>query len=114
MIHNTPSAELGMLAFLAVYVVTNLGAFAGIIALADATGKENIRDFDGFGRRSPWIAFGMGLCLLSLAGAPPMAGFFTKLFILLAACSQGCGLTLLVVLALITSAISIVFYVHTL
>ena len=58
----------GLLAFLAVYVVTNIGAFAGIIALADATGKENIRDFDGFGRRSPWIAAGMALCLLSLAG----------------------------------------------
>jgi NADH-quinone oxidoreductase subunit N len=114
MIHNTSSAELGMLAFLAVYVVTNLGAFAGIIALADATGKENIRDFDGFGRRSPWIAFGMGLSLLSLAGVPPMAGFLSKLFILVAVWNQGSGLTWLVILALINSAISIVYYVNVL
>ncbi|MGH2516906.1 MAG: NADH-quinone oxidoreductase subunit N, partial [Ktedonobacterales bacterium] len=56
MIHNTSAGDLGMLAFLAVYVVTNIGVFAGIIALANATGKENIRDFDGFGRRAPLIA----------------------------------------------------------
>ncbi len=114
MIHNTPSAELGMLAFLAVYVVTNIGAFAGIIALADATGKENIRDFDGFGRRSPWIAFGFALCLLSLAGIPPMAGFLSKVFILVSAWNQGSGLTWLVILGLINSAISIVYYVNIL
>jgi NADH-quinone oxidoreductase subunit N len=112
MIHNTPSAELGMLAFLAVYVVTNIGAFAGIIALADATGKENIRDFDGFGRRSPWIAFGFALCLLSLAGIPPMAGFLSKIFILVSAWNQGSGLTWLVILGLINSAISIAYYVN--
>jgi NADH-quinone oxidoreductase subunit N len=114
MIHGSQSGNLGILAFLAVYVVTNIGAFAGIIALADATGKEGIRDFDGFGRRAPWIAFGMGLCLLSLAGVPPMAGFLSKLFILVAAWNQGAGLTWLVVLALINTAISIVYYVNIL
>jgi NADH-quinone oxidoreductase subunit N len=112
MIHNTPGATLGMLAFLAVYVVTNIGVFAGIIGLGDATGKENIRDFDGLGRRAPFIAAGMGLCLLSLAGIPPQAGFLSKLFILWSAWSQGSGLTWLVVLALINSAISIVYYAN--
>jgi NADH-quinone oxidoreductase subunit N len=112
MIHNNSFADLGMLAFLAVYVVTNIGVFAGIIALANATGKENIRDFDGFGRRSPFIAFGMALCLLSLSGVPPMAGFWSKLLILLGAWQQGSALTWLVVLGLIKSAISIVYYVN--
>ena len=78
MIHNTAAGTLGLLAFLAVYVVTNIGAFAGIVGLADATGKESIRDFDGLGRRSPWIAAGLGLCLLSLAGIPPQAGFLEQ------------------------------------
>ena len=41
MIHNTAAGTLGLLAFLAVYVVTNIGAFAGIVGLADATGKES-------------------------------------------------------------------------
>jgi NADH-quinone oxidoreductase subunit N len=106
------AGNLGILTFLAVYVVTNIGVFAGIIALADATGRENIRDYDGFGRRSPFIAFGMALCLLSLAGIPPMAGFFSKLFILWSAWSQGSALTWLVVLGLINSAISLVYYVN--
>ncbi len=114
MIHNTAAGILGLLTFLAVYVVTNIGAFAGIIGLADATGKENIRDFDGLGRRSPWIAFGMGLCLLSLAGIPPQAGFMSKLFIFFAAWQQGSGLTWLVVLGLLNSAIAIVYYVNVL
>ncbi len=112
MIHNTAAGDIGMLAFLAVYVITNIGVFAGIIALADATGKEGIRDFDGFGRRNPLIAFGMALCLLSLAGVPPMAGFLSKLFILWSAWNEGSALTWLVVLGLINSAISIVYYVN--
>ncbi|MGZ3585412.1 MAG: NADH-quinone oxidoreductase subunit N, partial [Ktedonobacterales bacterium] len=111
-INNTPAGYLGMLTFLAVYVVTNIGAFTGIIGLADATGKENIRDFDGLGRRSPWIAAGLGFCLLSLAGIPPFAGFLSKLFLLWSAWSEGSALTWLVVLALINSAISIVYYAN--
>jgi NADH-quinone oxidoreductase subunit N len=112
MIHNTAIGNEGMLVFLFIYVITNLGTFAGIIALADATGREGIRDFDGFGRRSPFMAFGTGLCLLSLAGIPPMAGFFGKLFIFFAAWSQGGALTWLVVLGLINSAISMVYYAN--
>jgi NADH-quinone oxidoreductase subunit N len=113
MIHSTPAGLFGMLAFLFVYVVTNIGAFTGIIALADASGKENIRDFDGMGRNSPWIAAGMGLCLLGLAGIPLIpAGFLSKLFIFWSAWQEGPGLALLVVLGLINSTISIVYYAN--
>ncbi|MBF6591957.1 MAG: NADH-quinone oxidoreductase subunit N, partial [Ktedonobacterales bacterium] len=113
MIHNTATGDLGMLAFLFVYVVTNIGAFAGIIALADASGKEKIRDFDGMGRNSPWIAAGLAFCLLALAGIPLIpAGFLSKLFIFWAAWHEGGGLTFLVVLGLINSTISIVYYAN--
>src|SRR5260370_12068991 len=54
----------------------------------------------------------MGGCLLWLAGIPPMAGFFSKLFILWSAWNQGSALTWLVVLGLINSAISLVYYVN--
>lgn len=111
-IHKSAVGNQAMMVFLFVYVVTNIGAFAGIIALADATGRENIRDFDGFGRRSPWIAAGMGVCLLTLAGIPPMAGFWSKLVIFWAAWGQGSGMTLLVILGLLMSAISIVYYAN--
>jgi NADH-quinone oxidoreductase subunit N len=111
-INNSAVGTTAVLVFLFVYVVTNIGAFTGIIALADATGKENIRDFDGFGRRSPWIAAGMAFCLLALAGIPPMAGFLSKLFIFFTAWGEGSGLTFLVILGLINSTISIVYYAN--
>jgi NADH-quinone oxidoreductase subunit N len=111
-INNTPAGNQAMLAFLLVYVVTNVGAFTGIIALADATGRENIRDFDGFGRRSPWIATGLALCMLALAGMPPMAGFLSKLVILWSAWGQGGGMEALVILGLVMSAVSIVYYAN--
>jgi NADH:ubiquinone oxidoreductase subunit 2 (subunit N) len=111
-INHTVFGAQAMLVFLFVFVVTNIGVFAGIIALADATGRENIRDFDGFGRRSPWIAAGMGVCLLTLAGIPPMAGFWSKLVIFWAAWGQGSGMTLLVILGLLMSAVSIVYYAN--
>ena len=111
-IHKSATGNQAMMVFLFVYVVTNIGAFAGIIALADATGRENIRDFDGFGRRSPWIAAGTALCLLALAGIPPMAGFLSKLVIFWAAWGQGSGMTALVIIGLLMSAISIVYYAN--
>jgi NADH-quinone oxidoreductase subunit N len=111
-IRNSAIGTTAVLVFLFVFVVTNIGAFTGIIALADATGKENIRDFDGFGRRSPWIAAGMAFCLLALAGIPPMAGFLSKLFIFFTAWGEGNALTWLVILGLINSTISIVYYAN--
>ena len=114
MIHNTPAGSQAVLAFLFVYVVTNLGAFAGIIALADATGRERIRDFDGLWRRSPAVALGLGLCMLSLAGWPPTAGFLSKLFLFFTAWQAGSALPWLVIIGLINSAISMVYYANIL
>jgi NADH-quinone oxidoreductase subunit N len=111
-IHKTSAGSQAMMVFLFVFVVTNIGAFAGIIALGDATGRENIRDFDGFGRRSPWIAAGMAVCFLALAGIPPMAGFLSKLVIFWAAWGQGSGMTILVIIGLLMSAVSIVYYAN--
>src|SRR6266516_2993465 len=67
-----------VLFYILVYVLTNLGAFAGIIPLANATGGEKIDDFRGLGKRAPLLSGGTALCLLSLAGIPPMAGFMSK------------------------------------
>jgi NADH-quinone oxidoreductase subunit N len=94
--------------FLFVYVLTNLGAFAGIIALGHALGSENIRDFNGLRFRNAWLAVGTSICLLSLAGVPPMAGFFAK-FVLFAAAWQQ-GLTWLVVVGVLNSLVSMGYY----
>lgn len=102
------SGNSAVLFFILVYVVTNLGAFAGIIALAHATGGERIEDFRGLAKRAPALSAGTALCLLSLAGIPPMAGFVSKVFIFTAAWSQDLGW--LVIIALLTSVVSLVYY----
>jgi proton-translocating NADH-quinone oxidoreductase chain N len=102
------SGSSAVLFFIFVYVLTNLGAFAGIIALANATGGEKIEDFRGLAKRAPLLSAGTALCLLSLSGIPPMAGFVSKVFIFTAAWSQ--GLSWLVVIALINTVVSLVYY----
>jgi NADH-quinone oxidoreductase subunit N len=110
LVSGKPDGNSAVLFFLLVYVVTNLGAFAGIIALANATGRESIRDFQGMHWRNPLLALGTAICLLSLAGMPPMAGFLAKVYIFAAAWQQ--GLTWLVVIAVLNSAVSLVYYLR--
>lgn len=119
---NKSDGNSAVLFFIFVYVLTNLGAFSGIIALANATGGERIEDFRGLARRAPLLSLGTALCLLSLGGIPPMAGFVSKVFIFTAAWGQGQALisggqavagqflNVLVVVALINSIISLVYY----
>ena len=102
------SGNSAVLFFILIYVLTNLGAFAGIVALAHATGGEDIEDFRGLGKRAPVLSACTALCMLSLAGIPPMAGFISKIFIFTAAWSAGFGW--LVIIALLTSVVSLVYY----
>ena len=103
-----PDGDSAVLFFILVYVITNLGAFSGIIALANATGGERIEDFKGLAKRAPLLSAGTALCLLSLAGIPPMAGFVSKVFIFTAAWGE--GLSWLVVIALLNTTVSLVYY----
>src|SRR5713101_1375714 len=117
-----PDGDSAVLFFILVYVITNLGAFSGIIALANATGGEKIDDFKGLAKRAPLLSAGTALCLLSLAGIPPMAGFISKVFIFTAAWGQSQSLLAqgnsllsgwliaLVVIGLLNSVISMVYY----
>ena len=105
---NNAGGNTAVLFFILVYVVTNLGAFSGIIALANATGGERIEDFRGLFSRAPLLSTGTALCLLSLAGIPPVAGFWSKIFIFTAA--WGLGLNWLVIIALINTIVSLVYY----
>jgi NADH-quinone oxidoreductase subunit N len=103
-----PDGNASALFFILVYVITNLGAFSGIIALADLTGGERVEDFRGLFKRAPLLSTGTALCLLSLAGIPPVAGFFSKIFLFTT--GWGLGQTLLVVVALLNSIVSLVYY----
>src|SRR3989454_2413727 len=86
---NQADGNAAVLFFIFVYVLTNLGAFSGIIALVNATGGERIEDFRGLGRRAPLLSLGTALCLLSLGGIPPMAGVVSKVFLFPAVLGQG-------------------------
>ncbi len=97
-----------VLFYLLAYTVTNLGAFTAVIAAARLTGSEQISDLRGLGQRSSWIAFALAVSLLSLAGLPPFAGFFAKLYIFQAALERGLGW--LVVAGVVNSAISLYYY----
>ena len=105
---NKSDGNSTVLFFILVYVLTNLGAFSGIIALADLTGGEKIEDFRGLFRRAPLLSAATAFCLLSLAGIPPTAGFWSKVFIFTAA--WGLGQQWLVIIALLNSVVSLVYY----
>ena len=75
----------GMLLYLLAYLFTNLGAFAVVIAFFQATGSDEIEDYAGLMRRSPWLAASLAIFFLSLVGIPPTAGFVGKVLIFAAA-----------------------------
>ena len=104
----SPRGVAGVLLYLAAYAVTNLGAFAVIIAFSNQTGSDEIEDYAGMHKRAPVLALVMIVCLLSLAGIPPMAGFMGKLWIFSAAIDE--GLLWLAVVGVVNSVISVSYY----
>ena len=94
--------------FVSIYVFTNLAAFGVIQAISTQTGKEQMDDYNGLYRTNPKLSLVMMLALFSLAGIPPVAGFFGKFFLFTAAASQ--GLYFLVFLAVVNVTISLYYY----
>ena len=71
-------AFFGSLTYLLVYAFMNLGAFAAVIAVAERTGSGEIDDWAGLARYAPGLASLLGVFFFSLAGIPPLAGWFAK------------------------------------
>ena len=94
--------------FISIYVFTNLAAFGVVQSISSQTGKENMDDYNGLYRTNPKLSLIMMLALFSLAGIPPVAGFFGKFFLFTAAASQ--GLYLLVFIAVVNVTISLYYY----
>lgn len=94
--------------YLLVYAFTNIGAFAVLIVMARYVADEDIQAYSGLARRAPWLSAAMAFCLLSLAGLPPLAGFFSKLYVFWAIAEN--GMYWLVLAGLINSAISLYYY----
>lgn len=94
--------------FVLVYVFSNLAAFGVVQAISLQTGKEDIKDYEGLYRTNPNLSLVMMLALFSLAGIPPVAGFFGKFFLFTAAASE--GYYFLVFLAVVNVTISLYYY----
>ena len=105
---GTKMGNDAILFYLLAYLFANLGAFAVVIAVSHAIGSDDIDDYNGLGRRSPFLAFSMLVFLLSLAGVPPLAGFIGKLYIFIAAIKE--GLYTLITVGLINIVISMYYY----
>nr|YP_010289778.1 NADH dehydrogenase subunit 2 [Smelowskia tibetica]YP_010289794.1 NADH dehydrogenase subunit 2 [Smelowskia tibetica]UKP89211.1 NADH dehydrogenase subunit 2 [Smelowskia tibetica]UKP89212.1 NADH dehydrogenase subunit 2 [Smelowskia tibetica] len=97
-----------MITYMLFYIAMNLGTFACIILFGLRTGTDNIRDYAGLYTKDPFLALSLALCLLSLGGLPPLAGFFGKLHLFW--CGWQAGLYFLVSIGLLTSVLSIYYY----
>ncbi len=105
---GTKMGSDAILFYLLAYLFANTGAFAVVIAVSHAIGSDQIDNYSGLNRRSPFLAFSMLLFLLSLAGVPPLAGFIGKLYIFVAAIKE--GLYTLITVGLINIIISLYYY----
>nr|YP_010465541.1 NADH dehydrogenase subunit B [Phlomis fruticosa]YP_010465609.1 NADH dehydrogenase subunit B [Phlomis fruticosa]WAS34098.1 NADH-plastoquinone oxidoreductase subunit 2 [Phlomis herba-venti subsp. pungens]UUL98761.1 NADH dehydrogenase subunit B [Phlomis fruticosa]UUL98829.1 NADH dehydrogenase subunit B [Phlomis fruticosa]UVF37148.1 NADH dehydrogenase subunit B [Phlomis fruticosa]UVF37164.1 NADH dehydrogenase subunit B [Phlomis fruticosa] len=97
-----------MITYMLFYISMNLGTFACIVLFGLRTGTDNIRDYAGLYTKDPFLALSLALCLLSLGGLPPLAGFFGKLYLFW--CGWQAGLYSLVLIGLLTSVVSIYYY----
>nr|UWV19028.1 NADH-plastoquinone oxidoreductase subunit 2 [Coronilla valentina subsp. glauca]UWV19043.1 NADH-plastoquinone oxidoreductase subunit 2 [Coronilla valentina subsp. glauca] len=97
-----------MITYMLFYISMNLGTFACIVSFGLRTGTDNIRDYAGLYTKDPFLALSLALCLLSLGGLPPLAGFFGKLYLFW--CGWQAGLYFLVSIGLLMSVVSIYYY----
>jgi NADH-quinone oxidoreductase subunit N len=108
---GTRASYAASLVYLATYTVMNLGAFGVVAVLERADGRgTGLADYAGLARRRPWLAAALLLCLLSLAGIPPLAGFLGKWAVFYAAVTG--GHTELAVVGLLTSITGVYYYLR--
>ena len=100
----------GLLFYLGAYLFMNLGAFAVVAAVESLSSSVDLAAYRGLSRRQPFLALSLTLCLLSLAGLPPLVGFVGKTLLFGAAIGAGFGW--LAVIAAINTAISLYYYVR--
>jgi NADH-quinone oxidoreductase subunit N len=108
MISGTTYGMATVIYFILVYVFSNLAAFGVVSIVKNNTGKENIDDYNGFYQTNPRLSMVMLLALFSLAGIPPLAGFFGKFFLFAAIAEQ--GMYWLVLIAVINTIVSLYYY----
>jgi NADH-quinone oxidoreductase subunit N len=107
----TPEGVQGVIVYMAIYLAMTLGTFAVILSMRrNGELVENISDLAGLARTSPGMAFFLGVMMFSLAGIPPLAGFFAKYFVFLAAIKA--GLYALAVIGVLASVVGAYYYLR--
>ncbi|MBW4421067.1 MAG: NAD(P)H-quinone oxidoreductase subunit N [Myxacorys californica WJT36-NPBG1] len=110
LILGTNAGYSSMVFYLMVYLFMNLGAFTCVILFSLRTGTDQISEYSGLYQKDPLLTLALSVCLLSLGGIPPLAGFFGKLYLFWAGWQAGAYP--LVILGLVTSVISIYYYIR--
>jgi NADH-quinone oxidoreductase subunit N len=114
--HTTQSLA-ALLYYVITYALATLGAFAVIAIVEEQKGSDSISSFNGLGRQAPVLSFCLAIFILSLAGIPPLAGFFGKFYLfvtVLASTPQPVEFLWLIVLAIAMSAVSLYYYLRVL
>jgi NADH-quinone oxidoreductase subunit N len=108
---GTAAGVQGVATYMAIYLVMTLGAFAAILSMR-VNGKpvEQISDLAGLSRTNPPMAFFLAMLMFSLAGVPPLAGFFAKFYVFMAAVEA--HLYWLAVIGILTSAVAAFYYLR--
>jgi len=101
----------GVLVYTAIYIAMNIGAFAVLVAMRrNGRAVEGVDDLAGLGRTDPAMALAMAIFMFSMAGVPPMAGFFAKIYVLLPAIEQ--GFWVMAVIGVLSSVVSAYYYLR--
>ncbi|MGX7742807.1 NADH-quinone oxidoreductase subunit NuoN [Rhodopseudomonas parapalustris] len=106
---GTVEGAQGVIVYISIYVAMTLGAFAVILSMRrNGQHVESISDFAGLSRTNPPLAFFFAMLLFSLAGIPPLAGFFAKFYVFMAAIKA--GLFVLAVIGVVCSVVGAYYY----
>ena len=105
---NSAMGTASVVYFILIYTFSNLAAFGVAAAIASQTGKEKIDDYKGLYQTNPFLSWVLALALFSLAGIPPTAGFFGKLFLITAGASK--GNYLFITIAALNMIVSLFYY----
>jgi len=107
-ISGTSLGMASVVYYVMVYIFSNLGAFGVVSIISAHTGKEDMTEYNGLYKTNPKLSLALMLALFSLAGIPPVAGFFGKFFLFTAAAQK--GYYILVLISLLNTIISLYYY----
>jgi NADH-quinone oxidoreductase subunit N len=107
---NTVQGSSSVIYFILIYVFSNLAAFGVAAAIASQTGKERIEDYKGLYQNNKFLSWVLALALFSLAGIPPTAGFFGKLFLLTAGAAK--ANYAFIIIAALNMIVSLYYYLR--